>query len=131
MKKMVPADKTKISSTGSLQWVFICCFKSYCWVWYQRYIYIYMYVCMYVCMYIRTRFAEIYWYNNNNNNNNNNLQFMISLKLSCSETFWKFSKMYWWSEFHEKLMKFSEQLFFRTSLTDCSLSQIKTVNFFL
>ena len=27
---------------------------------------------MYMYIYIRTRFAEIYWYNNNNNNNNIN-----------------------------------------------------------
>ena len=64
MTKMVPADKTTISSTGSLLRVFIyCLFRSYCWVWCKRYIYIYT----------RTRFAEIYWYNNNNNNNNNNI----------------------------------------------------------
>ena len=27
---------------------------------------------IHIFLYIRTRFAEIYWYNNNDNNNNNN-----------------------------------------------------------
>ena len=61
MTKMAPADKTKMSSTRSSLRVFIYCFFLSRIVEFDAnnmYIYIFFY--------IRTRFAEIYWYNNNN-----------------------------------------------------------------
>ena len=58
---MVPADKTTISSTGSLLGLFIYCFLSRIVEFDTNNMYIYIF------LYIRTRFAEIYWYNNNNN----------------------------------------------------------------
>ena len=53
MTKMVPADKTTMSSTGSLLRVFI--FLSRIVEFDVNDIYIFLYM--------RTRFAEIYWYN--------------------------------------------------------------------
>ena len=46
MTKMVPADKTTMSSTGSLlrDPVIYCLFNSYCWVWCKQYIYIYIHL---------------------------------------------------------------------------------------
>ena len=59
MIKMVPADKTAMSSPVSLLRVFFFCFfKSYCWDWCKLYTYIYIYV--------QARLAGIYWYNNKN-----------------------------------------------------------------
>ena len=67
MAKMVPADETTMSPTGSLLRVFIYCFFSRIVEFDVNDIFIFTYI------YIWTRFAEIYWYNNNNNNNNNNI----------------------------------------------------------
>ena len=61
MTKMVPPDKTTMSSTGSLLRIFIYCFfNSYCWVWCKRYMYIYiLYIYIYIYLYIYIYIYEL------------------------------------------------------------------------